>query len=1118
MEEKTLNETTVVENSTEASAPDKGADKEKEAPSKNKKGGKRKKSRGGWKAAIIVFILGILGVIAMFATDAYNEFIEKEAEARSTAEILADSFLVRTDADELIDKAFNDVYLTEAKITNQIFSDYNIHTLSDYQREAMIPEFKEYIDRTDCVDMMIFGKKGDLIIASDKERFNINLIDAGIFTAQEFAELTEYADTPAFLDGTERPEIVSFEMNGQISYGIISRLLNSKDELSPYYLLMIYDPEAVESQYSAWVDKTFIFDSVISKSEHLDVMVFNNGELAFNTYEPDKYDRATFKASELQGEYRGTVGSITLRSSENPALSHRIDYAYAVPIVFSEDNVYTIVATSSPLKNKNEAVHLFGASIALGIVLISMIIVFAIYWVYAYRAIRNKRIFSVLSLAVAVVILVAFAVFAYFFQSLEDLTKASNNAENLYAQIQSTYAYNKVDRENRINQLNESDIKKARLISFDAEYTNSKLQTGNVNVYFDTDNNGNAVPVKDSFGNDLICYGDSELLNEKTAFFPDADMWIINDKGYAIASSAEENWYLNTNKSDEKAKVRSVMYREVPYLIEDIDESDPSKGYIIMMPVKLHAYSENGMTHYVGVRTYDRLVEQAEEERLERAEKAAEAARKAAEATAVTEPLVTDSGAASGSGTGTNKNAEAAAQFNGPVYSEIMGVLYIRTHSESGAIMMNQYNTNQTLETLVRASGASYAEIIYDNENGITRASRIISTPEDNLDLNEIVIPVVMKNLSLYNYFQNISQKKCYVRLKKDITAMNAGVIVMTMATVHETRETNVVAFLFIAFLIIALAYIIFWIGTVLIKKKNAAGETGYVKDAKQLFSSIGEIKKNKSAQIPILILRAILITATGLIIDSIIRNGQAGDVGLFVNIYSKEWERGLNAYNIGAAIALITLIVVVFNFVKSVISIICEPLGRKPETYAKLAVSVVQYALIFCGLFYGAYLLGMEVKDISTFATVFTGVVGIGSREFISDIGSGISILAEGRYMLGDFVEVQGFKGTVKEIGIRKCILVNENGVEKSVTNGNMSNAILYKNVKPAKPGEADGANGGQPGAPGTPANGAPAAGGPNAGGNSTVSPHKFAADLAKVLPPDLGQEAPDDDDEEDE
>jgi small-conductance mechanosensitive channel len=64
-------------------------------------------------------------------------------------------------------------------------------------------------------------------------------------------------------------------------------------------------------------------------------------------------------------------------------------------------------------------------------------------------------------------------------------------------------------------------------------------------------------------------------------------------------------------------------------------------------------------------------------------------------------------------------------------------------------------------------------------------------------------------------------------------------------------------------------------------------------------------------------------------------------------------------------------------------------------------------------------------------------GAVGFGAQQLVRDYLNGILILGENPFSVGDVVAIAGIRGTVEEVGLRRTIVRDTDGVVHSVPNG---------------------------------------------------------------------------------
>ena len=109
-------------------------------------------------------------------------------------------------------------------------------------------------------------------------------------------------------------------------------------------------------------------------------------------------------------------------------------------------------------------------------------------------------------------------------------------------------------------------------------------------------------------------------------------------------------------------------------------------------------------------------------------------------------------------------------------------------------------------------------------------------------------------------------------------------------------------------------------------------------------------------------------------------------------------------------------------------------------------AISRVTYYILLVGLFFAALAdAGLELNKF----TVITGAlglgVGFGLQNIVNNFASGLIILFERPFRVGDIVEVAGITGTVRRIGARSSTVLTFQGAEVIVPNSNLlSNQII--------------------------------------------------------------------------
>lgn len=88
----------------------------------------------------------------------------------------------------------------------------------------------------------------------------------------------------------------------------------------------------------------------------------------------------------------------------------------------------------------------------------------------------------------------------------------------------------------------------------------------------------------------------------------------------------------------------------------------------------------------------------------------------------------------------------------------------------------------------------------------------------------------------------------------------------------------------------------------------------------------------------------------------------------------------------------------------------------------------------------------GVEIGPLLAGAGLIGLAIGMASKEIIIDFLSGLFIILEDQYHIGDNVKIAGVEGKVKEITLRRTIVKDSSGMVHSIPNGQIK-IIARKN-----------------------------------------------------------------------
>ena len=127
------------------------------------------------------------------------------------------------------------------------------------------------------------------------------------------------------------------------------------------------------------------------------------------------------------------------------------------------------------------------------------------------------------------------------------------------------------------------------------------------------------------------------------------------------------------------------------------------------------------------------------------------------------------------------------------------------------------------------------------------------------------------------------------------------------------------------------------------------------------------------------------------------------------------------------------------------------SPSNRRVRSVISILTSMMKYLafiVIFC---WGLSILGVNVGTIAASVGILALIIGFSAESLIADVVTGSFMLFENQYNVGDIVEVDGFRGTVTNIGIRTTSLTDPGGNVKIINNSAMRN-ILNRSDKPSR------------------------------------------------------------------
>lgn len=117
----------------------------------------------------------------------------------------------------------------------------------------------------------------------------------------------------------------------------------------------------------------------------------------------------------------------------------------------------------------------------------------------------------------------------------------------------------------------------------------------------------------------------------------------------------------------------------------------------------------------------------------------------------------------------------------------------------------------------------------------------------------------------------------------------------------------------------------------------------------------------------------------------------------------------------------------------------------KKGQTVYKLLSSIGKYVIWFIAIILILEALNVQTAPILASAGVLGIAIGFGAQKIVQDMISGFFILFEETFLVGEVVEISGFRGEVIEIGLRTTKLKSWDGILKVLNNGDISAVLNF-------------------------------------------------------------------------
>ncbi len=117
----------------------------------------------------------------------------------------------------------------------------------------------------------------------------------------------------------------------------------------------------------------------------------------------------------------------------------------------------------------------------------------------------------------------------------------------------------------------------------------------------------------------------------------------------------------------------------------------------------------------------------------------------------------------------------------------------------------------------------------------------------------------------------------------------------------------------------------------------------------------------------------------------------------------------------------------------------------QRIKTLSKVFKSTVSIVIWVMAILTVLPELGVNITPLLAGAGVVALAIGMGAKNLIQDYLSGLFILLEDHYRVGEEVEINGIKGKIKDLNLRRTVIKSEDGTNHFIPNGQIKAASNF-------------------------------------------------------------------------
>ena len=140
--------------------------------------------------------------------------------------------------------------------------------------------------------------------------------------------------------------------------------------------------------------------------------------------------------------------------------------------------------------------------------------------------------------------------------------------------------------------------------------------------------------------------------------------------------------------------------------------------------------------------------------------------------------------------------------------------------------------------------------------------------------------------------------------------------------------------------------------------------------------------------------------------------------------------------------IAIVLMLLLLVNIIRLILGRI-KPKTGKGQSIRTMVYSFSTYGVALLGIIMVLSALGVNMSTIFASIGIVALIIGFAAESLIADIITGIFLVFEDEFNVGDIVEINGFRGTVTSIGMRVTCITDMGGNTKVINNSGIKDVL---------------------------------------------------------------------------